>query len=97
MQGHCSGETWGLAISEKGTVYTTADDNQILEFNPLTKMAENKGIINIKPGKKYRIRCTSNLSVLPPNQQARGITVSKNGHVAIGLNDGSLSIRSAKV
>lgn len=30
MQGHSTGETWGLAISQQGTVYTTADDNQIL-------------------------------------------------------------------
>jgi len=34
---------------------------------------------------------------LPPNQQARGIAVSKSGHVALGINDGTLSIRSSKV
>lgn len=37
------------------------------------------------------------MSVLPPNQQARGVAVSKAGHVAVGINDGSLTIRSAKV
>lgn len=57
----------------------------------------NVGTINQKPGKKYRIGGASTLSVLPPNQQARGVAVNKAGHVAIGLNDGSLSIRSGKV
>lgn len=48
-------------------------------------------------GKKYRIGGASTLSVLPPNQQARGIAVGNNGHVAIGVNDGTLTVRSAKV
>lgn len=30
MQAHSTGETWGLAISTNGTVYTSADDNKIL-------------------------------------------------------------------
>jgi hypothetical protein len=86
-----------LAISPQGTIYTTADDNKILEFNPKSKKVVNVGTINQKPGKKYRIGGASTLSVLPPNQQARGVAVNKAGHVAIGLNDGSLSIRSGKV
>jgi hypothetical protein len=97
MQGHCSGETWGLAISGRGTIYTTADDNQILEFDPKSKMVTTQGVINRKPGKKYRIRCSSNLSTRTPNQQARGIAVGNNGHIALGLNDGSLSIRTSNV
>lgn len=86
-----------MAISPQGTIYTTADDNKILEFNPKSKKVVNVGTINQKPGKKYRIGGASTLSVLPPNQQARGVAVNKAGHVAIGLNDGSLSIRSGKV
>lgn len=85
-----------MAISPQGTVYTTADDNKVLEFNPKSKKVVNIGTINQKPGKKYRIGGASTLSVLPPNQQARGVAVNKSGHVALGLNDGSLSIRSAK-
>lgn len=37
MQGHCTGETWGLDIGPNGNVYTTADDNQVLQFNPKTR------------------------------------------------------------
>lgn len=36
MQGHYTGETWGLDIAPNGKVYTTADDNQVLCFNPKT-------------------------------------------------------------
>lgn len=96
MQAHSTGEAWGLAISPQGTVYSSADDNKVLEFNPKTKKVVNVGKINERPGKKYRIGGASTLSVLPPNQQARGLAVSKAGHVAVGINDGTLSIRSAK-
>jgi hypothetical protein len=36
MQGHSTGETWGLAIAQNGLIYTTADDNSVLAFNPKT-------------------------------------------------------------
>ena len=36
MHGHSQGETWGLAIGSDGNVYSTADDNQVLKFNPKT-------------------------------------------------------------
>jgi WD40 repeat protein len=94
MHGHWTGETWGLAFDSNGLVYTTADDNTVLAFNPKTTKVVNEGIINKIPGKKYKIGGASTLSLLPPNQQARGIATNKAGHVALGLNDGQLSIRS---
>ncbi len=98
MQGHSTGETWGLAISPNGNVLTTADDNQILQFNPKTRKVEKKGTISEKQGQKFRIGGASTLSVLPPNQHSRAVAVSaKRGHVAIGTNDGTLSIRSIDV
>jgi glutamine cyclotransferase len=36
MQGHWTGEAWGLSISDNGKVYTSGDDNTLLEFNPKT-------------------------------------------------------------
>ena len=94
MHGHWTGETWGVAVGPDGLVYTTADDNFILGFNPKTTRVEKEGTINQTPGKKYKIGGASTLSLLPPNQQSRGIAVNKAGHVAIGLNDGALSIRT---
>jgi len=36
MKGHWTGETWGLAISNENKIYSTADDNTIICFNPTT-------------------------------------------------------------
>ena len=36
MRGHWTGETWGLAIGNDNNIYTTADDNSIICFNPNT-------------------------------------------------------------
>lgn len=44
--------------------------------------------MNSKAGKIRRILGASSLSPLPPNQQCRAIAINKNGHVAIGTNDG---------
>jgi hypothetical protein len=97
MHGHWTGETWGLAFGADGLVYTTGDDNSILAFNPKTTTVEKEGIINQTPGKKFKIGGASTLSLLPPNQQSRGIALNKLGHLALGLNDGTLSIRTTAV
>ena len=48
-------------------------------------------------GRKFRIGGASTLSPLPPNQHSRAVAVNSKGHVAIGTNDGCLSVRSTKV
>lgn len=58
---------------------------------------ESASWINQVAGKKPATMGASTLSSLPPNQQARAVAVSKAGHVAIGCNDGTLSIRYAEV
>ncbi len=55
------------------------------------------GIVNETRGRKFRIGGASTLSPLPPNQHSRAVAVSSKGHVAIGTNDGCLSVRSSKV
>jgi WD40 repeat protein len=97
MHGHWTGETWGLAVGADGMVYTTGDDNTILAFNSKTTKVEKEGVINQTAGKKYKIGGASTLSLLPPNQQSRAIAISKSGHLALGLNDGALSIRTTAV
>lgn len=97
MHGHSQGQTWGLAIGPDGNVYTTADDNSILKFNPKTSKVEECGIINTVPGRKFKIGGASTLSTLPPNQHARAVAVNKAGHVIIGTNDGTVSVRTSKV
>jgi len=57
-------------------------------------MVEGMGIVNETKGKKFRIGGASTLSPLPPNQHSRAVAVNKKGHVAIGTNDGCLSVRT---
>lgn len=97
MQGHSEGQTWGLAIGPNGNVYSTADDNKIISFNPKTKKVDQVGIVSEKKGRRFRIGGASTLSRLPPNQHARAVAVSSKGLVAIGTNDGTLSIRKLEV
>lgn len=46
------------------------------------------------PGKKYKIQGASTLSQTPPNQQARALALNKKGHLAVGVNDGTLLVRT---
>ena len=46
MQGHSHGETWGLSVGKDGSVYTTADDNKIISFNPKSKKTNGTGVVN---------------------------------------------------
>ena len=79
-------------------IYTTADDNQVLQFDPKTRKVVGKGTVSEKKGRKFRIGGASTLSPLPPNQHSRAVAVNKKlGHVAIGTNDGTLSVRTIDV
>lgn len=92
---HCDGECWGLEVnSQKGTFYTSGDDNQFMEFNIKQKKAIRKGKVwtnEFNNGKSYelnKIRSTaSSLSEFPAHQQSRAITTSKlHNHIAISNN-----------
>ena len=79
-------------------IYTTADDNQVLQFDPKTRKVVGKGTVSEKKGRKFRIGGASTLSPLPPNQHSRAVGVNKKlGHVASGTNDGTLSVRTIDV
>lgn len=68
MNGHGTGETWGLTIDSQGNVVTTGDDNKILSFDPSKNQVTNSGVISTKTGRRARIGGASTLSLLPPNQ-----------------------------
>lgn len=68
MNGHSTGETWGLDISKEGLIVTTGDDNKIITFDPKTDTVIATGTVNPTPGKKYQSgKGASTLSLLPPN------------------------------
>lgn len=97
MNGHATGETWGLAVDETtGLVITTGDDNKIITFDPKINKSIAQAIITDQPGIKKKIGGASTLSIFPPNQCSRAVEVNPiNGHVAIGTNEGELYIRKS--
>ncbi|EGR34536.1 hypothetical protein IMG5_007950 [Ichthyophthirius multifiliis] len=111
MNGHSTGETWGLYVDKKTgyvkniieyiykqiyQVITSGDDNKVLVFNPEINKVIHQGTINPIPGMKKKIGCASTLSLFPPNQCSRAVTINHvNGHVAVATNDGYLSIRQS--
>lgn len=94
IKGHYTGETWGLAVGN-GIVYTSGDDNRILAFNTKTQKVEQEAVVNEVAGQKFKIGGASTLALTPPNQQARALALNKKGHLAVGINDGTLSVRTA--
>lgn len=70
---HCDGEVWGLEVNnERGTFYTSGDDNQFMEFDIGARRVVRKGKVwsneynNGKPYELNKIRSTaSTLSACP--------------------------------
>lgn len=46
MNGHGTGETWGLSVDSNGNAVTTGDDNKILYFDATKNMVTSEGIIS---------------------------------------------------
>jgi WD40 repeat protein len=97
MSSHSDGEAWGLAVCpHSGFLVSVADDNKIMVWDPKARRCVSTGTINEKAGPKPRTMGASTLSVYPPNQCARAVAINpKTGHVAVGINNGELSIRKS--
>ena len=73
---HYDGEVWGLEVNpEKGTFYTSGDDNQFMEFDLMNRTLIRKGKVwvadynNGKPYELTKIRSTaSSLCSFPAHQ-----------------------------
>ena len=65
-----------MALDNKGNVVSTGDDNKILCFDSKVNKVTSEGVINEKPGTKNKILGASTLSLLPPNQHARGVDIN---------------------
>lgn len=98
---HCEGEVWGLEINQdRGTFYTSGDDNCFMEVDMFKRQCVRKGKIwddSYNKGKKYettKIKSTaSTLSSLPAHQQARAITICDiHDHVAVANCYGDILI-----
>jgi len=97
MASHSDGEAWGLAVCpHTGLLISTADDNKIMVWDPEARRCVASSIINQKAGPKPKTMGASTLSVYSPNQCARAVAINaKTGHIAVGINNGELSIRKS--
>lgn len=95
MYSHSDGEAWGLDVDKSGLLVSCGDDNKIVAWDPNTRKPAFYGIVNQQAGQKAKILGASTLSVFPPNQCARAVGINaKNGHIAIGVNNGEVHIRA---
>lgn len=94
MESHSDGEVWGLAPADDNHVITTADDNKIKTWNIATRKCVVTGKVSSESRKAPKGGASS-LTDLPDSQCSRAVAVNpSNGHVAIGHNDGTLTIRA---
>lgn len=93
MESHSDGEVWGLAIAGDHVI-TSGDDNKIKTWNTKTRKCEATGKISDAVRKAKRGGASS-LTELPDSQCSRAVAYNpRNSHVAIGHNDGTLTIRA---
>ena len=94
MESHSDGEVWGLAPAGDSHVLTSGDDNKIKAWNITSRKCEATGKISSDSRKAPRGGASS-LTELPDSQCARSVAHNPhNGHVAVGHNDGTLTIRA---
>lgn len=102
IRSHYEGEAWGLAmvdIPDKVLYFTSGDDNLILLYDGGAKKCIGEGQVStvqdIKtlPRKKKRGGASS-MSNQHPHLQARALAhLMLYNHLAVGHNDGTVSIR----
>lgn len=94
MESHSDGEVWGLAIPNDDLVLTTADDNQVKAWSLSKRKCTATGQVSSKKNQLKR-KGASSLTSYPDSQCARAISYNTtNQHVAVGHNDGTLTIRA---
>jgi len=95
---HFDGTIQGLEYIPDNFVITTGEDNQIILWNIKTKIAEEVAVINANPNHVVESDKKSELSLkseFAPNQCSRCVSYNyKFDHVAIGINNGTVSIRN---
>jgi len=97
MESHSDGEVWGLTVHPKQAklFMTTGDDNKLKIWDCTTRKCIENYILESVAGPQRKAGAgASSMSPFPPNQQARAVVAGPNGHIAIGHNDGHVTIKS---
>lgn len=93
MFSHCDGEAWGLGINGDDSFVTSGDDNQLIAWSMKNRQSVNRGEI-CDENKKPKKGGASSLTDYAPSKCGRAVAVCKHsGHVAVGHNDGRVTIR----
>jgi WD40 repeat protein len=96
MESHSKGEAWGLAPIGDDEFVTSGDDNQLKVWSVSDRKAISRGEICDEDAKPKK-GAASTLSDLAPSKCARAVAVHpENGHVAVGHNDGRVTVRAGK-
>mmetsp|Transcript_42835 Transcript_42835/g.50228 ORF Transcript_42835/g.50228 Transcript_42835/m.50228 type:complete len:569 (+) Transcript_42835:31-1737(+) len=96
MKSHSDGEAWGLAHAGGDTFVTSGDDNKIYTWDMKSRKSTACGEICDEDAKS-KAGGASSLTEYAPSKCARAVAVNCNGsgHVAIGHNDGRVTIRES--
>ncbi|OMJ95047.1 hypothetical protein SteCoe_1580 [Stentor coeruleus] len=97
MESHNDGEVWGMAVdSANGLVVTTGDDNQIKVWNVAQRKCVGTGTLDRTKGDMRKAGFgASTMATTGVNQQARSLALNgSNGHLAVGHNNGRVTVRS---
>mmetsp|Transcript_1023 Transcript_1023/g.1018 ORF Transcript_1023/g.1018 Transcript_1023/m.1018 type:complete len:325 (+) Transcript_1023:1231-2205(+) len=94
MRSHSDGEAWGLDINSNGTIVSSGDDNKIYTWSIKDRKNTGSGEICDEDSEPKKGGASS-LTTYAPSKCARAISINEkgNGHVAIGHNDGRVTIR----
>ena len=95
MESHSDGEVWGLEVVNNDFVLTTADDNRVKVWDVKQKKCVSRGTVS-SAQRKVKRGGASTLSTFPDSQCSRAVACNPtNGHVAVGHNDGTLTVRAS--
>lgn len=94
MVSHSSGETWGLDIVDDNTFVTSGDDNQLFAWSIKNRKSTQAAEICDEDAQS-KSGGASSLTEFAPSKCARAVAVNSagNGHVAVGHNDGRVTVR----
>ena len=94
MESHNEGEVWSLAQNpqQQHLILTTGDDNKMKVWDLHTRRCMATCTIEVLTVKNAAHRS----SLLPSSQQSRAVSFSPTGHVAVGHNDGHVTIRDGR-
>ena len=94
MDSHSDGEVWGVSLVNDNTIVTSCDDNRVKVWSTNQRKNIGNGTI-CNEARKTKRGGASSLTTFADSQCSRAVAFNPtNGHIAVGHNDGTLTIRA---